>query len=156
MSSAQGEKSSLLAVNILKASAKPAFSTQIKNRINAVLNFAGLQLNTTLSERLEQQRLKHLVSKGHWSRARFQQGLSFNSEEYLNFLHTVCEPYRLDFDILPETAVKGSEEYFVRNSWFESVDAEVLYSVIRHFKPRTIVEIGSGYSSRLMRRAIDD
>ena len=30
---------------------------------------------------------------------------------------------------------------------FRSVDAEMLYGVIRHFRPRRIVEIGSGFST---------
>jgi len=37
---------------------------------------------------------------------------------------------------------------------FESVDGEILYCMIRHFKPRTIIEVGLGYSTYLMAQAI--
>lgn len=33
------------------------------------------------------------------------------------------------------------------NFWFQTVDAELYYSIIRYYRPRTIVEIGSGYST---------
>jgi hypothetical protein len=36
------------------------------------------------------------------------------------------------------------------------VDAEVLYAVLRHHRPRRIIEVGSGNSTRLMRQAIKD
>ena len=140
----------------MKISPRPALSTQIKDSINVVLRIAGLQVSSTLIERREKERLERLVAKGHWSGARFQEGLSLNPDRYLTFLRTVCEPHRSDFAGFPDTAEAAGGEYFLRNGWFESIDAEVLYSVIRHFRPRTILEIGSGHSSRLARRAIDD
>jgi hypothetical protein len=42
------------------------------------------------------------------------------------------------------------------NGWFGSGDAEALYSMIRHFKPRRIVEIGCGQSTLVARFAITD
>jgi predicted O-methyltransferase YrrM len=40
------------------------------------------------------------------------------------------------------------------NGYFESCDAEVAYCMVRHWKPRHILEIGSGYSSRIMAAAL--
>jgi hypothetical protein len=40
--------------------------------------------------------------------------------------------------------------YHYGNGYFESCDAEVAYCMVRHWKPRHIIEIGSGYSSRIM------
>jgi predicted O-methyltransferase YrrM len=37
---------------------------------------------------------------------------------------------------------------------FGPVDAEILYSMIRHFKPKNIFEIGSGFTTFLMARAV--
>jgi len=42
------------------------------------------------------------------------------------------------------------------NCMFGPGDAEALYSIIRHFKPRQIVEIGCGQSTLVARFAIDD
>ena len=42
----------------------------------------------------------------------------------------------------------------IYNSWFASVDAELYYSMIRHFRPKTIVEIGAGHSTRFALNAV--
>lgn len=40
--------------------------------------------------------------------------------------------------------------YHYQNGYFESWDTEVAYAMVRHWKPQRIVEIGSGYSTRIM------
>jgi hypothetical protein len=45
-------------------------------------------------------------------------------------------------------------EFYYQNRAFGPGDAECLYSVIRHFKPRRIVEIGCGHTTRLIQAAI--
>ena len=49
---------------------------------------------------------------------------------------------------------QSSNTFFMENGNFESGDAEVWFHVIRHFKPKRIVEIGSGHSTRMARLAI--
>ena len=44
--------------------------------------------------------------------------------------------------------------YHYGNGYFESCDAEVAYCMVRHWKPHHIIEIGSGYSSRIMVAAL--
>lgn len=44
---------------------------------------------------------------------------------------------------------------FYRNGFFESGDAEILYSLLRLSKPRRVVEVGSGYSTLFARHAIE-
>jgi len=48
----------------------------------------------------------------------------------------------------------GKTEYCYHNDSFESGDSEYLYSIIRLFKPRRIIEIGSGHSTLIARAAI--
>ena len=43
-----------------------------------------------------------------------------------------------------------------RNGYFPPADCETLYGVLRHTRPQRIVEVGSGYSTRIMREAIHD
>lgn len=45
--------------------------------------------------------------------------------------------------------------FFYDNTFFESGDAEILYSMVRHIKPKKVMEIGGGYSTRLIKRALD-
>lgn len=44
----------------------------------------------------------------------------------------------------------GRLRYYFDNPYFSYGDGIILYSIIRHFKPRNIVEVGSGYSSAAM------
>jgi hypothetical protein len=39
-------------------------------------------------------------------------------------------------------------------SWFPSLDAAVVYALVRERKPRRIVEVGSGHSTRVLARAL--
>jgi hypothetical protein len=134
---------------------RPALSTQIRTGLNAVLNAAGLQIGTTKVERDEQERLEKLAARGHWDSALFSEGLRFNVDTHLPFLKMISEPYRSELDALP-VCEHGDQDFFRNNEWFESVDADVLYSIVRHFAPRQVIEVGSGYSSRLTARAIRD
>lgn len=45
-------------------------------------------------------------------------------------------------------------EFGYLNDSFRAGDAELLYNMIRHFKPRRLYEIGSGHSTLMARRAI--
>jgi hypothetical protein len=56
----------------------------------------------------------------------------------------------LDF---PMGKTGDPSEFHLKNGFFESVDAEVAYCTVRHQKPRFIIEIGSGYSTRLLASA---
>jgi hypothetical protein len=40
--------------------------------------------------------------------------------------------------------------------WFPGLDAAAAYALVRHVKPRRIVEVGSGHSTRFLARAIRD
>jgi hypothetical protein len=47
-----------------------------------------------------------------------------------------------------------ADSYHYNNGYFESCDAEVAYSMVRDWKPRRIIEIGSGFSTRAMAQAL--
>lgn len=40
--------------------------------------------------------------------------------------------------------------YFFENEYFSYADGVVLYCMLRHFRPKRVIEVGSGYSSALM------
>ncbi len=46
-------------------------------------------------------------------------------------------------------------EFCMKNGSFESGDAEVWYGMIRHLKPKKVIEIGSGYSTLIAQQALD-
>ena len=45
-------------------------------------------------------------------------------------------------------------EFDFNNDFFSGYDAAVYYSLIRHLKPRRIIEIGGGYSTRIASKAL--
>jgi hypothetical protein len=58
-------------------------------------------------------------------------------------------PYLAEFRA-PLDGPSPESGFFVRNGAYESVDAEVLYAIIRRFKPARVVELGSGASSHVI------
>ena len=66
-----------------------------------------------------------------------------------NVFPTFSAEYR-DFAAQP-TGVPS--EFHFNNGMFDGIDALTLYCMVRHFQPRRIIEVGSGYSSRVSARA---
>lgn len=52
-------------------------------------------------------------------------------------------------------ALQGADGYDYRNGYFEGLDAAMYYALIRDLKPRRVIEIGSGFSTRVAARAIE-
>ena len=40
--------------------------------------------------------------------------------------------------------------------WFSTLDAAAAYAIVRRRQPKRIIEVGSGHSTRFMKRAVDD
>ena len=80
-------------------------------------------------------------------------GLDLAFEQQLDFLQTVVPQYRTEWE--SDSAPFFSVSYSYGNGFFETVDAEIAYCLVRHYKPRRIVEVGGGYSSRVMAAALD-
>jgi predicted O-methyltransferase YrrM len=59
-----------------------------------------------------------------------------------------------DLRAIPETG--GPPEPRWRQGWFAPLDAAMAYTVVRTRKPRRIVEVGSGHSTRFLARAVSD
>lgn len=63
----------------------------------------------------------------------------------------LMETFSRYYDELPWTeAPNGATRYHYENDFFSYGDAITMYSLFRHYKPRRVVEVGSGYSSAAM------
>lgn len=89
-----------------------------------------------------------------WSHQSDLVGVAINDELQQDLVATFAAHYRAEYEQLPRFKTRTPYEYYVNNGAFESVDGEMLYCMIRHVKPRRIVEIGSGNSTYLMAQAI--
>jgi predicted O-methyltransferase YrrM len=74
-------------------------------------------------------------------------GIELQEDAQLELLEKFSRYYKdLPFSETPSTTTR----YYYQNAWFKRADATILYSVLRHYNPSTIIEVGSGYSSAIM------
>src|SRR2546425_9006327 len=67
---------------------------------------------------------------------RFGYGPRLDHQKFARFLAEVCAPYREFYTRWQRHGEEGSDDFFLYNYWFESIDAEVLYCLVRHLKPK--------------------
>ena len=74
-------------------------------------------------------------------------GIDFHDGAQLELIRSFGELYREQpFDRIRQEGVR----YFFENSVFSYGDALVLYCILRSFRPRRLIEIGSGFSSAVI------
>lgn len=73
-------------------------------------------------------------------------GIDLNESAQLAFLEDVARFYAE----LPFGDEPGETRFGYRNHFFGHADAIALYTVMRRYQPRHIIEVGSGYSSAVM------
>lgn len=96
------------------------------------------------------------LSDALWQRRSDLVGIELNVEEQLRLLDDLSAAYKKDYESFPREEISEPHRYYVNNKAFESVDGEMFYCLIRHFKPRKIFEIGGGHSTYLAAEAIGD
>jgi hypothetical protein len=79
-------------------------------------------------------------------------GCDLRPDEQLIFCQNVISKYCDECDFGDEPSSDGADHF--NNGFFETVDAEVSYSMLRYHKPLRVIEIGSGYSTRILAKAI--
>ena len=75
--------------------------------------------------------------------------IDFHIESQLELLRKITAAYAGEWNF-PDHAENGSGGYHYNNGFFEMVDAEMAYSLVRLFKPARIIEIGAGFSTRVL------
>jgi len=131
-----------------------SITTRIREAMNRGLSAFNLRLETRTAERVEDARLGDLSSAGRFARPVFPVPAAFSAiaaEEILAEVGRHGDVFRAW--AAPEGGPTG---FTLRNSWFTSPDAEVLYALVRSRRPRRIVEVGCGNSTRVARQAIRD
>jgi hypothetical protein len=80
--------------------------------------------------------------------------ININLDKSFEFLEDLVSKYYSEYQIFPYEK-ESDREFFLGNPAYGGGDAEVLYSMIREFKPQKIIEIGAGYSTLLIAKAIN-
>jgi hypothetical protein len=131
-----------------------AISSKIKELLNAGLALVNLRVETRTREKEENLRLEALRSIGHFNRPAFPLPPSFLSASAQVVFDNLAM-HHARFETFQDMTA-NDVGYSFDNDYFSSPDAEVLYTLTRHFQPRRIIEVGSGYSTRIARQAIKD
>jgi hypothetical protein len=81
-----------------------------------------------------------------WSRESELRGVDFDIANGLEFVQQELAPYIEEYTP-PRTPTGNAAEFYLENGWYESVDAETLYAMVRRSAPRRVIELGSGMST---------
>jgi hypothetical protein len=79
-------------------------------------------------------------------------GIDLNVTEQLDLLERFS--FQAELEKFPRNSTERLE-FFYHNASFESGDAEFYYSIIRLFRPKKIIEVGSGHSTLMALNAIN-
>lgn len=88
-----------------------------------------------------------------WHGRPLPQGIKWDLDTQLAEVRRIS-PYLSELDEVPQDAPPGPPRYHWNNNFWRGGDALVHYGLLRHFKPRRIVEVGAGWSSLLMAEAL--
>jgi SAM-dependent methyltransferase len=88
-----------------------------------------------------------------WERRSELVGIDLNTEAQLRLLTEVFPGFRGEYDQLPHEQREPTAQFHLGNGMFDGTDALACYCMIRHFRPRRVVEVGSGFSTRLLAEA---
>jgi hypothetical protein len=81
-----------------------------------------------------------------WTRASDLVGITLDIPAQIAFLESTLAPYLGEFR--PPLEPTGRDGTFhLLNGYYQVGDAEVLWAMIRHAKPRRLIEVGAGYST---------
>ncbi len=94
----------------------------------------------------------HHITPEQITRKREYLGIDFNIKGQVELFEHLGKAYKHEIDEL--ASEKSSEGFNFQNDYFAGIDAALYYSLIRYLKPKQIIEIGSGYSTRIAAKAV--
>jgi hypothetical protein len=84
-----------------------------------------------------------------WSRCSELPAVALDTAAAMGFIEDELAPFVPELRV-PRYRTGEAGTFYLHNENFESVDAELLYAVVRAMRPRRIVELGSGFSTLLI------
>jgi hypothetical protein len=89
-----------------------------------------------------------------WEQESELPGVDMNDATQSKFLTETFPQYKTEYSQFPHAPSDSPHEFYFENPMFSGTDALVLYGMLRHFKPRRVLEVGSGFSSRITAKAL--
>ena len=97
--------------------------------------------------------IKDLKKRKTWDHVSEMSGIEIKPKEYLELIKTFSKNYSKEC-IWPYEKTENPKEFYLNNGCFSFGCAMSLHCMIREYKPKRIIEIGSGNSSKIIRDAI--
>lgn len=87
-----------------------------------------------------------------WTAKRVLAGVEFDLDAGLRLLHEELAVFIAEFDA-PMSSTGDPRDFYYQNTFYEGLDAETLYAMVRRHKPSRVLELGSGMSTLVIARA---
>jgi len=97
--------------------------------------------------------IKDLEKRKVWDKKSKLIGINFNQKNQLLLLKKLGQKFGQEC-VWPFEPTANPVDFFLNNQNFSYGCAAALHSMVREFKPRTIIEIGSGDSSKIISQAL--
>ena len=92
------------------------------------------------------------VPEDHWAEPRPHPGIALDLDRQLQFLQAELGPHLRAFHP-PRQATGDPTQFHLDNSYYRTVEAEVLHALLKHLRPKRVVELGSGFSTLIIAAA---
>jgi predicted O-methyltransferase YrrM len=93
-----------------------------------------------------------LLPEDAWERRSGLGGVDLRVDAAIDLIEGQLAEFVAELEV-PATGPVGPGEFFLANENYESVDAELLYAILRARKPRQVLELGSGFTTLLIGEA---
>ena len=89
------------------------------------------------------------LSETLWRQPSELVGIEMNEAAQLDLLRSFSS-FHGEYQRFPSEPNQEPNRFYLGNHLFDGVDALVAYCMVRHFQPRLVIEVGSGFSSLLL------
>ena len=97
--------------------------------------------------------IAELEKRKVWDKVSSMRGIRFEPQKYVEFLTRLSKEYAAECD-WPNERSSDPGQFYLNNGSFSYGCAAPLHCIVRHNKPRRIIEIGSGNSSKVIAEAL--
>jgi len=94
------------------------------------------------------------LDDGVWQRPSDLAGIDLNEEVQKQHLFEYFPVFHKEYATFRHDASQDPDEFYFNNDYFSGTDALVLYCMVRHYRPGRIIEVGSGFSTKISAAAI--
>ena len=82
-----------------------------------------------------------------WTTPSQMVGVDLRVPEQVALIEEFAARYKDEYEAFPRESNGDPTAFYLNNDTFSTTNAEISYSMIRHFKPRRVIEVGSGRST---------